>query len=59
MVGRVMAVEHLTSDGAFEDPGRSHTSTLSRVTYQGMSLAWPAIGNDAKTGGAIIDLTAA
>jgi dihydrofolate reductase len=73
-MGRIAAVEYLTLDGVFENPGWSQpyfdesvaafqaeamqwadALLLGRVTYDGMSEAWPAIGNDPSTGGDIMN----
>jgi dihydrofolate reductase len=73
-VGRIVAVEYLTLDGVFEDPGWTQpyfddtvaayqaeamqwadALLLGRVTYDGMSAAWPAMGNDPSTGGDIMN----
>jgi dihydrofolate reductase len=73
-MGRIVAVEYLTLDGVFENPGWTQpyfddavaafqaeamqwadALLLGRVTYDGMSEAWPAIGNDPSTGGDIMN----
>ena len=73
-MGRIVAVEYLTLDGVFENPGwtqpyfdetvaafqgsamqRADALLLGRVTYDGMSQAWPAMGNDPGTGGDIMN----
>jgi dihydrofolate reductase len=73
-MGRIVAVEYLTLDGVFEEPGWTRpyfdeavgafqgeamrwadALLLGRTTYEGMSEAWPAMGDDPSTGGDIMN----
>src|SRR5262252_6821383 len=63
-MGRIVAVEYLTLDGVFEEPAWKFQGEamewadallMGRVTYDGMSQAWPAMGNDPATGGDIMN----
>ena len=73
-MGQIVAVEYLSLDGVFENPGWTQpyfdetvagfqgeamrwadALLMGRVTYEGMSEAWPKVGNDPSTGGDIMN----